>query len=420
MPGRSAGQDDAVPGRHQPGGDTAWHGAEADLAAVDARLADLSGAPARVLPWAGVLAAVLALLAPAGAALANPFHAPGVRWHDHGPAAPAAVAWPDGRHPTIATMSGAWFCDDDICDRFTSRNGGPAVWDGRGAAAISADGATVVKAVISGGAEDGGPFVHYARCTRDGCPEAWIPVRSSAREAVDWPELGAAVAPDGALWFLLAHPAEDTWRIVFLRCAEVGCATPQRYEAGTLERLAWDSETTAVPRAQLTIGPDEAPLATVRTGNAAEQVTCAPVTCARPRTASSFMGHPVSAWVAPRVLGGPVLSYEPGQLRDGESMRSLSSRRIAPDSGAVAPGGDRLYATAAEAATTPGWHVSIGEEDAALPAYWRQVLWRCDATSCTRQELDRSRDGLRREVMAVAADGRVLIVRERRILLAGE
>ncbi|MEU4689301.1 hypothetical protein [Actinoplanes sp. NPDC023714] len=382
--------------------------AAADLAAVDARLDDWTGPRTRLLPIA-VLAAA-ALLVPAGLAAANPTHLPSVRSHADSTTSVAAVAWPAGGHPTIATMTGARFCDNDLCDRYASVNGGPAVYDGRGAAGISADGRTVVKAMVSGGPGDGGPFVHYARCTRGGCPEAWVPVRASAREQADRPEIGAAVAPDQALWFVLAHPAGPRWRMTFLRCGEVGCERPQRYEGSSLERLTWDDGPTTTPRVLLTIDGDGRPVATVRTGTAAASLTC----CDRPTTGSSFVGHPVSAWT---MAGAEAVSLEPHLLRVGDRMLDLPGGAVADRSGAIAVSGTSYLVTAAEETTRPGLRVSVGATGGTA-GHWQQVLWRCDAGRCAREVLDRFGAAPQSpEALAVAADGRVLIVRQDAILL---
>jgi hypothetical protein len=50
-------------------------------------------------------------------------------------------------------------------------------------------------------------------------------------------------------------------------------------------------------------------------------------------------------------------------------------------------------------------------------AQWQQVLWRCDATSCRRQVLDKFPTTFTREVMAVATDRRVFIAHPERVLL---
>ncbi|MEU8243420.1 hypothetical protein AB0C07_34635 [Actinoplanes missouriensis] len=404
-------------------------------AGIDARLAALAGAHAlpaadpparslaaadpraRFLPWAGAAAALLGLLAPAAAAVVNPFHVPSVRSHGDAGSV-AALAWPAGGHPVIATWSGARFCDDDVCDRYTEQTGGPTVIDQTGAAGISADGTTVVKAMVSGGRDGGGPFIHYARCTRDGCPEAWVPVRASAREVFDWPELGVAVGPDRAVWFVLAHPAAAAYRMTFVRCPVGGCDRPQRYEAGTVERLAGDDVYPAVPRVRLTVGADGRPVATVRTGSAL--VSVSPDGRARGESAG-FISPAVSAWAPPATPGGPAVSYEPGQLRVGEQLLNLPGGRLAPGSGAVAASGPAVYVTAAEEAPRPGLHLTVGERpDPEAPGggeHWRQVLWRCDQSRCARQALDDVDRVEGPEAMVAAADGRVLIVRRDRTLL---
>ncbi|MBB2948168.1 hypothetical protein FB565_007951 [Actinoplanes lutulentus] len=408
-------------------------GASVDLAAVDARLGDYSdpdpGSPSRLLTWAGVAAVVLAVLAPGGVALANPFDAPVLRTHDRSTSGPVAVAWPAGKHPVIATMSGAWFCETDLCDRFIDQNGGPSMWSGRGAAGISADGNTVLKASLSGGEENGGPFIHYARCTRSGCPEAYVPVRRSAREKFEWAQLGAAVAPDQALWFVLAAAQDKTFRISFIRCPEIGCKTPQRYDGGTIERLTAYEDATDDSQIRLTVGADGRPLATVRTGSEASQVTCEPVTCAKPRSVQIWVGDPGSVWAAPASLGGLALSWEQGMLRVGENILDAVGGPQAPETGAVAARDGVYYATAVEKTTKPGFHVTIGgsssdsgvegeSSESSTADYWQQVLWRCGEWHCTRQPLDTFGFAYsEHEVMAVSDDGRVLIVRQDRMLL---
>jgi hypothetical protein len=85
----------------------------------------------------------------------------------------------------------------------------------------------------------------------------------------------------------------------------------------------------------------------------------------------------------------------------------LPGNRTAKWSGAVATNGPAVYATAAEAP----------ESVSGRPSRWRQVLWRCAATACRRQILDTLPATFTREVMAVAADGRVFIARTDRLLL---
>jgi hypothetical protein len=388
-----------------------------DLAGVDALLAEMSGrAPGR--PWAGVVAMVVAVLAPVGVGAVNLSGAPAVRSHGDAPGGVVAVAWPAGRHPVIATMTGARFCDNDVCDRYVARNGGPAVMDDIGTAGISADGGTVVKASLTGGLDNGGPFIHYARCTRAGCREAWLPVRASAKEAFGWPDLAVAVAPDQAVWFVVAMPSADdepgpaTSRITFIRCADAGCAKPQRHQAGTVERIPDDGSLNR-RRAQLSIGADGRPVATVRTGMQAFQVTCEPVNCAAPRNTVVFVGQAATVWTA---TPDGLISLRPGMVQVGEQMVGLDGGEFAPLSGAVAVAGPHVYATAAEETTPPGFHLTIGTP-AERADHWQQVLWRCDLTACRRQVLDAFEAGGGPEMLAVAADGRVLIVRSDRILL---
>lgn len=371
--------------------------------------------PVRRLRYAGA-AAVVALLAPAAVAVVNPFGAPTVRSHAGAPDGAAAVVWPAGKHPVIATVTGARFCDNDVCDEYVTHNGGPGVWDGWGRAAISADGNAVVKAALTGGEGDGGPFINFAYCTRDGCREAWVPVRASAEEPFGWPELAVAAATDGSIWFGLAmaseneKPGEATFGITFLRCPDATCAKPERHRAGTVERLTGD-DFTGRQRTALSIGADGRPALTVRSGWIAGVVTCEPVTCANPRTSSTLAGDQDTAWAV--TATGQTVVFEPGLVRIGEQMVPLESNELAPRSGAVTAAGSGVYATAAEATPRPGPHITIGTP----PEHWQQVLWRCSQERCSRQILDDMEQTAGREALAVADDGSVLIVREDRILL---
>ncbi|WP_089299132.1 hypothetical protein [Actinoplanes regularis] len=398
-----------------------WGQTAVDPSAVDAGLAELSGDPVR-RPWAAAAATVLALLTPAAVAAVNPFRAPTVRSNGDAPGGAVAVVWPTGKHPVIAATFGARFCDDDACERYVSQDHGPGVMDDYGAAAISADGTAVVKAVLTGGLDNGGPFVDFARCTRDGCQEAWVPVRASAKETFGWPELAVAVAPDQSIWFGLAlaseneKPGEANFAITLIRCPDAPCAKPERHRAGTVERLPGDAVTG--PRSSLSIGSDGRPILAVRTGLTANLVTCDPVTCANPRASSTFTGQGDTRWAAPTSLTGPAVTFAPGQLRIGERTLPLESGEIFPTSAAVTAAGAQVYVTAAEATPPPGPHVTISTSAGpAEPEYWQQVLWRCDQERCSRQTLDYRDTVSGRDVLAVADDGRVLIVGDDRILL---
>ncbi|HLL66978.1 MAG TPA: hypothetical protein VK453_14925 [Micromonosporaceae bacterium] len=395
-----------------------------DLSAIDAPLADLSGEPPRRRWLAVAVAAMIAaLLASPGVEAANPFGAPTVRSHEDTLAGASAVAWPAGQHPTIATTGGARFCDNDVCDRYTARNGGPVVMDGVGTAGISADGATVLKAAVTGSQERGGPFLHYARCTRDGCPEAWLPVRASAEEPFGWPEIAVAVGPDDAIWFAVAMPSADnepgkaTYRITFVRCADLGCARPQRHEMGTVWRMPGDGSADR-HRVRLSIGTAGQPVATVRTGLSASRVTCEPVSCTNPTTTHLLVGQAGTAWTTVPAPTGPVVAFQPGELRIGERMVPLKASQIASGSGALAATTSRVYATAAEATNYPGLRIRIGpQRNPRQPEYLQQVLWRCDGSRCRRHVLDAFETTAGNEMLAVSADDRVLIVRQDRILL---
>ncbi len=368
-------------------------------------------------PWLAGVAALVALGAPAVIAVTNPLGVPTVRSHGDAPGDVAAIGWPAGKHPVMATVSGARFCDNDLCDRYVSHNGGPTVWDGYGTAAVSPDGESVLKAALTGGPESGGPFINFALCTRRGCPNEWFPVRASAKEPAGWSDLAVAVAPDQALWFGLATVAEkdeSRFDITLIRCADADCAEPERHRAGSAGR---DPEDALAGRRRnvLSIGADGRPTLVIRAGAEATTVTCDPVTCANPGTSAAFAGDGAIAWSADGEQPGRVLSFEPGRIRIGERMMPVQSGAIAYGSGAVTAAGPVVYATAAEAATPPGLHVSIGPSDE--PTYWRQVLWRCDVNGCDRRVLDSMAEAYGREAIVVAADGRVLIVRQSRMLL---
>jgi hypothetical protein len=369
--------------------------------------------------WLGAVAMVAPVLLSIGFAIGNPYGVPSLRSFAGGPAGGAmALAWPAKQHPVMVTNIGARFCDNDLCDRFVERDGGPPVMDGWGTAGIGPDGA-VVKAAVSGSKERGGPFIHYTRCTRDGCPEAWLPVRASSREAFGWPEIAVAAAADGAIWFVLAVPSPDeqagapTYRISFIRCPDVACAKPQRHPAGTLERTPADGYPDN-RRARLSIGADGRPIAVFWIGQTLQTITCEPVTCAAPRKSWTPAGTPDALWVTPPGPGDAAVSLEPGRLRVGEQLIQLEAAQIAPRSGALAMSGSRVYATAAVSTTRPaGFHFTVGTP----PEYWQQVLWICERASCRRQPLDVFQGAAGPEMLAVGPDGRALIVRGDRVTL---
>jgi hypothetical protein len=373
------------------------------------------GGGSRSALWPGVAALTVPVMLSAGAAVLNPLDVPSLRSNDHPPAGGAvALAWPAGQHPVIATTNGARFCDTDLCDRYVARNGGPAVMGGRGTAGVGPDG-VVVRAAVTGSEEGGGPFIHYARCTRDGCPEAWLPVRASAAEPFGWPELAVAGAPDGALWFALAMPSsDDQYRISFIRCADTACARPQRHQAGTLERTLADGYPEG-QRARLTISADGRPTAAFWIGWRLKTVTCEPVTCAGPRQGSANVAFRDAVWATPPALGAEPVLLMAGRLRIGDDdWVPLEAADVAPRSGAVAVAGSRVYATVATATgRPPGFHLTVG----AAPGHWQQMLWICERSHCRRHPLDVFRGPAGRELLAVGPDGRVLIVRDDLITL---
>ncbi|MEU4427770.1 hypothetical protein AB0F81_44710 [Actinoplanes sp. NPDC024001] len=362
--------------------------------------------------WPAIVAVALPILITGAVAVINPFGAFEARTTDGPPWGAAAVAWPAGQHPVIVTMGEVRFCDTDLCDSFTSHDGGPPVHDGYGTAGIGTDG-TAVTAALTGGENDGGPFIHHARCTRDdGCREAWLPVRASARETWDpelgRPELATSAGPDGAAWFFVAIPASaDRYRLALIRCPDTECAKPQRHDVGSHERLPEDGYRDG-SRARLSIGADGRPVASLWSGHGVHQVTCGQV-----RKADVSGAPPEAVWAAPAALGQQVAALQPGRLQI-EHFEPLENG-VAAESGAVAVAGDTVYAAEAVTSTRQdGFHVTVGE----APQFWRQVLWRCTfARECHRVPLDVYEGPARREMLAPGPDGRVLIVREDRILL---
>ncbi len=393
--------------------------------AADAFVAGLAGGPPRRW-WIPAAATVAALLVPVGFAVLNPLEVATVQSHGNVPSGSAEVAWPAGKHPVIATMTGAWFCDDDACDRYVARDGGPAVMAGQGTAGISADGSSVVKATLGGSQASGGPFIHYSLCTRDGCPEAWLAVRGSAKEAFGWPELAAAVAPDRAIWFALAMPSDDekpgepSYRITFIRCADVKCAKPQRHPMGTVKRVP-DDETASEfvvaggrPEIRLTIKADGRPEAVLSTG----AVSCDPVTCAQRSSMEIHDPQPLgNVWST--MSTGQVVSLGRGVVHLAGGVLPLEGSVTEPFFGGLAVTTSDVYATAAERQPRPGFHVSVGNSDPGDEVVsLRHVLWRCNfAAGCRRQPLDSFDAFSGRELIAVGVDGRVLLLREDRLLL---
>ncbi|MFC7535179.1 hypothetical protein [Actinoplanes sp. GCM10030250] len=389
--------------------------ATAGVIAIQAEPRKLDAAPKRA--WPAVAALAVPLLLGGGVAVANPIDAPVVRTHAFYGLAPQVLAWPEGSHPVIVTIGGVRFCDTDLCDRFTGQTGGPALWDDYGTAGIGPDG-TVVKAAITGGEDDGGPFADYVRCTRDGCPRAWVPVRASGKDKIDGyggpVELAANAAPDGATWLFVAVPVPgNLYRLSLIRCQDTPCTAPQRHDAGTIRRTPADRFKDG-RRARLSIGADGRPVASLWIGHSLRQVTCDPVTCANRRTVDVDAGPPDAVWPTPVEAGQPVLSLERGLLRRAAD-EVIVTQEMAPKSGALAVGGSTVYVTGAVTSERPstGFSVTIGEQ----PEYWRQVLWQCGAIDCRRTPLDVFEGPAQRELIAVGPGGRVLIARDDRTVL---
>ncbi|BFU43278.1 hypothetical protein [Krasilnikovia sp. MM14-A1004] len=393
-----------------------------DLGAVDARLAPLAGRRVGWV-WFGLGAMALPVLVSTGVAAANPYGAPALR-STRPPGGAVAAEWPAGQHPVIVTNTVVRFCDTDLCDRYVDQVAVPSAVEGMSSTGVGADG-TVVTATTSGGMDNGGPFIEYGRCTRTGCTRAWLPVRASAREPFGWPEFAASSAPDGAIWFALAMPSPEdrpgrpTYTISLIRCAQVPCDKPERHVVGTVERTPGDGFPND-QRGRLSIGADGRPVAAFWTGRSVHVVTCEPVTCANPRATDTDAAPPDARWSMPTAPGQNVVSLRGGELFVGGSGISLAGD-VAKESGAVTVAGADVYATAAVATGTvtdqqPGARITIGRARGS----WQQILWRCRGQQCLqfdRVPLDLPADPAGHEVLAVGGDGRVLIVREDRVLL---
>ncbi|GAA0429496.1 hypothetical protein Aca07nite_37900 [Actinoplanes capillaceus] len=372
------------------------------------------GAGPGVRVWPGVAMMAVAVLVAGGLAVAGRFGGP-VRTNDVGPSGPVAVAWPAGRHPVIVTDAGIWFCDDDLCEEFTDVNGGPSAMGGFAAVGFAADG-TVVKTAVTGGPDKGGPFLHYARCVPDGCREAWLPVRASAREKLDpmaWVEAAGAPAPDGSLWFFVAAPAEGgelgRYRFSLIRCADLECAEPRRHDLGVTDRSPEDGYRNGT-RARLTIGADGRPDAAFWTGMSVLRFSCDPVTCSNPRKTANAGVAPRGVWTT---AGDRIVAYLDQQLFQGGELTTVATGS-ANGTGGLAVAGPSVYVAAAlPGPPDRGFHLSIGE-----PArHWQQTVWRCTGGTCDSVPMDRYDGEPQHELVAVAEDGRILLVRPGRIVL---
>jgi hypothetical protein len=106
-----------------------------------------------------------------------------------------------------------------------------------------------------------------------------------------------------------------------------------------------------------------------------------------------------------------------GGLNIGERDIRLVDTDFANQSAVVATTGAGIYATVAVRAAEPsGLRVTFGTR----PEYWQQVLWHCRNSDCDqlrRVPLDVFEGPPRPVKLAVADDGRVIIVREDRITL---
>jgi hypothetical protein len=240
--------------------------------------------------------------------------------------------------------------------------------DRYGMVAISPQG-VVTTAALTSAQEDDGPFNHYGQCRRDGkCQEAWLPTRASADEDFVWPQLAVTSTTDGGLWFALASPppisksAPVTWSIMLIRCDNFTCVEPHRFPLGTIDAQPRNGDG-PMRYGQLTVDPDGRPHATFEIEGVLRTATCAPVTCAEP------------------VIG------------------------IADPPGSPVPS-----TVSAEPAAEPiGLHLYIGPR----PKYWRYVL----GHDGRRVPLDVVKGVPATALVAISSDGRVLVVRQDRIIL---
>lgn len=374
--------------------------------------------PARL---AAVLALVPALLG-TGAAAANPYEVARLTVHNGGPGVdPVAVAWPPGLHPVIVTMSSARFCDDDECRSWTLRTFSPAVMDNYGTVGIGADGSVAVAA-LTGGQDNGGPFIHYGRCTRDGCEQAWLPVRVAAEEFFAWPELAVTPTPGGGIAFALAMPNTDRVRVNFIRCQDMQCSEPERHQLGGVAGRVhggMDASHGIRKRARLTVLPDGRPVASFWIADTVIGATCEPVGCADPRLTVRPAGADSPAWAPLGGVDDDVVSLSEHALHTGPTVTPLAGAGGDPLTRAIAVSGTAVYVTMAVPAV---WPSRLRPHLGAAPQYWQQVLWRCPDAECTAaRRIPLGPPGVpdwRSARLAVSHDGRVLVVTAERIILA--
>ncbi|BCJ45909.1 hypothetical protein GCM10010168_56710 [Actinoplanes ianthinogenes] len=342
----------------------------------------LSPEAKRTRVWPAAVATLAGLALTFGIVVWNPYRAPVIHTGP-GIEGAVAVAWPAGQHPVIVTIGGVRYCEDDRCATFRGVTGSPAAVQGYSTVSIGADG-TVVKAALSGGTDTGGPFVQYARCDREGCRTAYFPVRASADDELDLYgriEVAGAAAPDGSLWFLLAVPQPGgRHRFTMVHCA-IACVHPDRYPIGAADQPADDGYRDGM-RAQLRIGADGRPHAGFWVGRSILELTCDPDTCAHPRQDKRPGGDPEAVWA---LTGRGTVVHSGGKLSDGRQTWQLSES----GSGSVAVDEQATYAAA-------------GEE-----------VWRCADVDCDAVSLGTPARGL----IAVGGDGRLLVIRDDRVLL---
>jgi hypothetical protein len=395
---------------------------EYPAADVDGRLGALEPeAHPRPLMSLGLLLPALVMTA---IVVTNPYRLPRVDAGGDGPPGGAVtLAWPAGSQPILVSTGAIRFCTNPLCTESVLRNGGPTVMHDWGVAGIGLSG-TVVKASVTGGADNGGPFIHFGQCTRDGdCRnEAWIPTRASSDEPFTWPELAVSSAPDGALIFALAQStqADDKPRtdgkveFKFIRCADVKCVKPQRFPAGRIKAIM-EQGPRSQQRARLRIEPDGRPVASFWIGHTIQTVTCDPVTCANPRITAASAGPGNALWTQ---HGSTTVWLSNGGLHSSEGLfQQLATANFAERAQAIAASGTGIYAAVAVKAPKPaGLRLTIGKE----PEFWQYFVWHCPDLTCAnprRIPLDVVQGTPLPVKLAVGQDGSALLVREDRTLL---
>lgn len=311
------------------------------------------------------------------------------------------VGWSADGNPVLSIPGSVVFCHDPVCDSVSSAHGGPETEWMRGTVTLTPDG-DALKIGTSGGADSGGPFLHYARCTpgKGQCAEQWLAMRGSAKEQfAGWSMFAGTPSVDGGLLFALATPEADKersaaagssdWptavrtRLRLIRCPDFACARPQRYDLGTIPRVdpSWSS---GGATGRLVVDADGTPHASFRIDGGYVSATCAPATCADPRIVP--VDDPYQADFGPiwSVISASSPRKEPpaGLLGSGSDTGHLDAAgtrlEFGPDSTLTLPGRG-TYAVTAERITRRGLHISLGgsTDGEQVGTAWRWVLWHC-------------------------------------------